>query len=102
MSLHEEGEMPDLLMRTVGGNTAPQSGFPSNSTKLPLTELLEPLIFEERAFFTGALHSGTQEWRHSQVARRGGRSSGSITKKLDYLVIGTSSQRFHECVASTS
>ncbi|MDB5791594.1 MAG: hypothetical protein JWQ80_1618 [Massilia sp.] len=89
MSLHEEGEMLELLMKTVGGNTAPQTGFPSNSTKLPLTEPLNPLSFNGRAFcFTGAFHSGTRDWCHSQVASRGGRSSSSITKKLDYLVIG--------------
>lgn len=89
MTLHEEGEMLNLLMKTVGGNTAPQTGFASNSTQLPLTEPPVPLSFEGRAFcFTGAFHSGTREWCHSQVTSRGGRSSGNITKKLDYLVIG--------------
>jgi hypothetical protein len=89
MSLHEEGEMLELLMKTVGGNTAPQIGFSSNSTKLPLTEPINRLSFEGRSFcFTGVFHSGTRDWCHSQVAGRGGRSSGSITKKLDYLVIG--------------
>lgn len=89
MTLHEEGDMLDLLMKTVGGNTAPQLGFQSNSTKLPLSEPLSPLSFNGRAFcFTGAFHSGTRDWCHSQVASRGGRSSSGITKKLDYLVIG--------------
>lgn len=89
MTLHEEGEMLDLLMNTVGGNTAPQTGFASNSSKLPLTEPPAPLSFEGRAFcFTGAFHSGTREWCHSQVMSRGGRNIGNITKKLDYLVIG--------------
>lgn len=89
MTLHEEGEMLDLLMKTVGGNTGPQTGFASNSAKLPLTEPAAPLSFEGRAFcFTGAFHSGTRDWCHSQVTSRGGRSMGNITKKLDYLVIG--------------
>lgn len=89
MTLHEESEMLDLLMKTVGGNTAPQTGFASNSTKLPLTEPHPSLSFAERAFcFTGAFHSGTREWCHSQVTTRGGRNIGNVTKKLDYLVIG--------------
>lgn len=89
MTLHEEGEMLDLLMKTVGGNTASQTGHASNSTKLPLTEPLGRLSFDARAFcFTGTFHSGTREWCHSQVTSRGGRSIGNITKKLDYLVIG--------------
>lgn len=89
MNLHEEREMLDLLMRTIGGNTAPHVGFSSNSTKLPLTEPVEPLSFEGRAFcFTGTFHSGSREWCHSQVIDRQGRSIGNITKKLDYLVIG--------------
>lgn len=89
MTLHEEGEMLDLLMKTVGGNTAPQAGFASNSTRLPLTEPPAPLSFEGRAFcFTGAFHSGSRDWCHEQVTSRGGRSIGNITKKLDYLVVG--------------
>ncbi|MGI4846289.1 MAG: BRCT domain-containing protein [Janthinobacterium lividum] len=89
MTLHEEGEMLDLLMKKVGGNTAPQTGFASNSTKLPLTDPSAPLSFEGRAFcFTGVFHSGTRDWCHSQVTSRGGRGIGNITKKLDYLVIG--------------
>lgn len=89
MNLHEEREMLDLLMKTVGGNTAPQDGFSSNSTKLPLTEPVEPLLFEGRAFcFTGTFHSGSRDWCHSQVIERQGRSIENITKKLHYLVIG--------------
>ena len=89
MNLHEEREMLDLLMKTIGGNTAPNAGFSSNSTKLPLTEPIEPLSFEGRAFcFTGTFHSGSREWCHSQVTDRQGRSVGNITNKLDYLVIG--------------
>ncbi len=89
MTLHEEGEMLDLLMKTVGGNTAPQAGFASNSSKLPLTEPAASLSFEGRAFcFTGAFHSGTRDWCHEQVTNRGGRSIGNITRKLDYLVVG--------------
>jgi len=89
MTLREEGDMLELLMKTVGGNTAPQKGYSSNSTTLPLSEPLEPLSFEGRSFcFTGAFHSGTRDWCHAQVTSRGGRGAGTITKKLDYLVIG--------------
>lgn len=84
MTLHEEGEMLSLLMKTVGGNSTLQTRFASDSTKLPLTEPPAPPLFEGRAFcFTGALHSGTREWCDSQVTSRGGRSIVTITKKLD-------------------
>lgn len=89
MNLQDEREMLDLLMKTVGGNTAPQLGFSSDSTKLPLSEPAQPLSFDGRAFcFTGAFHSGTRDWCHAQVLNRRGRSVANITKKLDYLVIG--------------
>jgi NAD-dependent DNA ligase len=89
MNLQEEGEMLELLMKTVGGNTAPQQGFASNTSKLPLTEPARPIAFDGRSFcFTGAFHAGTRDWCHGQVESRGGKSAGSITKKLDYLVIG--------------
>lgn len=89
MSLQEEGEMLDLLMKTVGGNTAPQQNQSSNSTRLPLSEPAEPIRFDGQAFcFTGAFNAGTRDWCHEQVQQRGGAGAGSITKKLNYLVIG--------------
>lgn len=89
MSLAEEGELLDLLMKTVGGNTAPQFGLHSDSTSLPLTDPAPRLEFAGRRFcFTGAFNAGTRAWCHEQVEQRGGAAAGTITMALDYLVIG--------------
>ena len=38
--------------------------------------------------FTGVFASGTRNWCHEKVSERGGLSSGTINKKLNYLIIG--------------
>jgi len=85
----EEREILDLLMATVGGNTAPQSNEASDSTSLPLCKPAPIVEFAGRSFcFTGRFNSGTRDWCHKAIESRGGASAGSITKKLDFLVIG--------------
>jgi hypothetical protein len=89
MSLSEESELLDMLMRTVGGNTAPQNGMHSNSTQLPLSTPALPIAFKGQVFcFTGAFNAGTRAWCTEQVLQRGGIAAKGITKKLNYLVIG--------------
>lgn len=89
MDLDEEREILDLLLATVGGNTAPMKGESSNSTSLPYTLPQSPLTFDARLFcFTGKFQSGSRQWCESQVIAKGGLATGSITKKLHYLVIG--------------
>jgi NAD-dependent DNA ligase len=89
MDLDEEREILDLLLSTVGGNTAPMKGESSNSTALPYTLPQSLLTFDARLFcFTGKFQSGSRQWCESQVIAKGGLATGSITKKLHYLVIG--------------
>lgn len=89
LDLQEESEILELLTKTVGGNTAPQNGIASDSTRLPLTEPARPIQFSGQVFcFTGAFNSGKRTWCEQQIADRGGVASGTITKKLNYLVIG--------------
>jgi NAD-dependent DNA ligase len=89
LDLNEEKELLDLLMSTVGGNTAQQFGEGSNSTTLPVTSPAPSIEFADRTFcFTGKFFSGTRDWCHQQVMGRGGIPADSITKKLHYLVIG--------------
>jgi NAD-dependent DNA ligase len=89
MSLAEEGELLEMLSKTVGGNTAPQSGLHSDSTSLPLTHPPHPIAFEGQVFcFTGAFNAGTRTWCTGQIEQRGGIAANNITKKLNYLVIG--------------
>lgn len=89
MSIENESEILDLLIRTVGGNTATRDGHESDSTKLPYCGMDLPISFEGQNFcFTGVFASGTRNWCHQNVETRGGRSQGNITKKLHYLVVG--------------
>lgn len=89
MSIENESELLGLLIKTVGGNTAPRYGNASDSSRLPLTEPTEPVSFHGRIFcFTGAFNSGTRRWCEEQIERRGGVSASGITRKLHYLVIG--------------
>lgn len=89
MGLQDEGALLELLIKTVGGTAAPDDAVASNSTRLPFDETPGQVMFDGRAFcFTGVFHAGTRDWCHAQVAHRGGRGAGTITKKLDYLVIG--------------
>lgn len=89
MNLQDERALLELLMNTVGGTAAPDQVVTTKSTRLPFDEKPGQVTFDGRAFcFTGVFHSGTRDWCHSQVTHRGGRGAGTITKKLDYLVIG--------------
>lgn len=89
MDLDEEREIMDILLATVGGNTAPMRGELSDSTSLPLTDPVPIITFSGQLFcFTGKFNSGTRDWCESQVSAKGGSPSGTITKKLHYLVIG--------------
>lgn len=89
MSLEEEREIMEVLLATVGGNTAPMNGAASDSTALPYTQPLASLTFQDRSFcFTGKFHSGTRQWCENQIEAKGGVPASGITKKLHYLVIG--------------
>lgn len=84
---HEEGELLELLLHTVGGN-APMQGEASMSTALPLTKPPPTIDFANRAFcFTGKFFSGTRSWCEAQVANRGAHCC-AITRELNFLVIG--------------
>lgn len=89
MDQDEERDILDLLLSTVGGNSAPMLGHSSNSSSLPYTQPQSSIVFDTRLFcFTGKFHSGSRQWCESQVASRGGVPVSSINKKLHYLVIG--------------
>ena len=89
MDMDEEREIMDLLLSTVGGNTAPQYGEASNSTILPYTMPAPVITFSGAIFcFTGKFTSGSRQWCESQIVAKGGTPSSTITKKLNYLVIG--------------
>lgn len=89
MDLDEEREIMDLLLATIGGNTAPQYGEASNSTALPYTSPAPAIEFNSTSFcFTGKFQSGSRNWCEDQIIAKGGVPVSTITKKLNYLVIG--------------
>jgi len=89
MDLDEEREIMDLLLATIGGNTAPQYGEASNSTALPYTSPAPIITFNSTSFcFTGKFQSGSRSWCENQIIAKGGVPASTITKKLTYLVIG--------------
>ena len=58
------------------------------STALPLTDPPPPVSFDGRVFcFTGKFYSGSRNWCEQQVVTRGA-AVGSVSRKLDFLVIG--------------
>jgi len=85
----DERVMLDLLLATVGGNTAPARGEASDSTALPFCSPTPRIVFPSRVFcFTGKFEWGTRDDCESAVMERGGTCKGNITKKLNYLVVG--------------
>lgn len=85
----EEREIMELLLSTVGGNTATLNGESSNSTALPLCAPAPQVVVAGQSFcFTGKFNSGTRSWCETRVVEFGGIPSTGITKKLNYLVVG--------------
>jgi NAD-dependent DNA ligase len=84
----EEKELLGILVQTVAPLGASES--PANkSTALPIDDPPPTIVFVARTFcFTGQFASGSRQWCEQQVLARGGIPKASITKKLDYLVIG--------------
>ena len=88
----EEADIMALLMQAVGGSQVPdQDGVvaTSHSTALPLSDPAPTIQVPNHSFcFTGRFASGPRSWCESVVTERGGIAMPSITKKLNYLVIG--------------
>ncbi|MBS1170592.1 MAG: hypothetical protein H6R01_1510 [Burkholderiaceae bacterium] len=89
IDLDEEREIMDILLATVGGNTATFINESSNSSALPLTAPQPIVLFEQKIFcFTGKFASGSRQWCEELTSSLGGVVSPGITKRLNYLVIG--------------
>jgi NAD-dependent DNA ligase len=84
----EEKELLGIIVGMVSG--PPTAEEPVNrTTLLPLDNPPPLILFEARTFcFTGQFASGSRQWCEQQVLQRGGVPKSTITKKLDYLVIG--------------
>lgn len=88
----EEEERQDLLgllQDIVGGKTGILFGL-TTSSKLPLDEPPPPVRFVTKVFvFTGTFAFGPRFACERQVERLGGRCDPRVTRKTDFLVVGT-------------
>lgn len=88
----ESAELLGLLMQFA----APQGGVESVApASLPLSIPAPQIIHPGRSFcFTGVFEFGSRADCHEAVVARGGEAAKGVTKKLDYLVIGSVGSEF--------
>lgn len=83
----EAGELLGLLMQIAA--PAGVGAAPAPST-LPLTAPAPEILYPGRSFcFTGVFEFGSRADCHEAVLARGGEPAKGVTKKLNYLVIGS-------------
>lgn len=84
----EEKELIEILRAFSGEKFASQHD--NLSCTLPLCAPAPIISFENKTFcFTGKFAYGPRRVCNEVVIERGGRTSGKVTMKTDYLVIGT-------------
>lgn len=84
----ESSELLGLLHRISGSPS--EIGELAKATSLPIDHPLPEVAFPDRSFlFTGTCAFGTRKQCHEVTESLGGIISGGVTKKLNYLVIGT-------------
>ena len=88
----ESGELLGLLMQIAAPDGRAGSVAP---TTLPLTSPAPEIVFEGKSFcFTGVFEFGSRADCHHAVLTKGGEPAKGITKKLDYLIIGSVGSEF--------
>ena len=77
------------LLKQISGETS-EFGELAKTTSLPIDNPAPEIIFENRSFlFTGTCAFGTRKQCQGAIQSLGGMIAKSVTKKLDYLVLGT-------------
>ncbi|MBE9397622.1 BRCT domain-containing protein [Pontibacterium sp. N1Y112] len=88
LDLEESAELLRILQQVSG--EASDIGELAKTTTLPINQPLPPISFKERSFlFTGTCTFGTRKQCNEATESLGGLIAKSVTKKLDYLVLGT-------------
>ena len=84
----ESSELLNVLHKISGSPS--EIGELAKATSLPIDHPLPDVAFPGRSFlFTGTCAFGTRKQCHEVTESLGGLIVGGVTKKLDYLVIGT-------------
>jgi NAD-dependent DNA ligase len=88
LDVEESKELFSLLYKLTGGLS--EIGEFAKTTALPLNDPMPEIIFEGKTFlFTGTCAYGTRKQCQKAIEMLGGINAKSVTKKLDYLVLGT-------------
>lgn len=84
----ESAELFEILRLINGENS--ELGEMAKTTALPINDPLPSLNFEGKSFlFTGTCAFGTRKQCQAAIESLGGVSAKSVTKSLNYLVLGT-------------
>ncbi len=84
----ESAELLSILHKLTGEPS--EVGELAKTTSLPVDEPAPSIIFEDRHFlFTGTCVYGTRKDCQAVIDRLGGINAKGVTKKLNYLVLGT-------------
>ena len=88
LDAEESTELLNILQKISGDPSA--IGELSKSTSLPINDPPPNIIFKGKRFlFTGTCAFGTRQQCHEATQSLGGVIAMSVSKSLDYLVIGT-------------
>lgn len=83
----ERDHLAGTLLQLLGG-TLDQLGESRHVTSLPMDQLSEMETAQRVFCFTGEFAFGPRTACQEAVTRRGGTIAGSVTKKLNYLIVG--------------
>ncbi|RMQ46247.1 putative protein-dependent DNA ligase [Pseudomonas cichorii] len=89
LDAEESLELFSLLKQFGGGQKLASSNFTTPGT-LPLNNPLPALYWDDRTFmFTGTMAYGPRKHCEELVVERGGLIGGSVSRKINFLVIGS-------------
>jgi NAD-dependent DNA ligase len=84
----ESSELLTLLHKITGNPS--EIGELAKTTSLPINDPMPPIKFKDMTFlFTGTCAYGTRKQCQAAVESSGGMNAKSVTKTLDYLILGT-------------
>lgn len=84
----ESSELLTLLHKIAGDPS--EIGELAKPTSLPINDPMPPITFKDMTFlFTGTCAYGTRKQCQTAIESLGGKNVMSVTKTLDYLILGT-------------
>lgn len=88
LDVDESSELLSILLRISGDPS--EFGEIAKTSSLPVNDPVPSIIFPDKLFlFTGTCVYGTRKQCQKAIEELGGINAPSVSKKLDYLVLGT-------------